>query len=70
MVVDFEARFPFGAPSLVACESLSIEGDFKFGRNVTCRGTVDLVNESGSQVASGIYWIRSESATQPVVVVR
>jgi UTP--glucose-1-phosphate uridylyltransferase len=50
MVSDFETRFPFGAPSLVSCESLSIEGDFKFGRNVVCRGEVKLVNKSGARV--------------------
>jgi UTP--glucose-1-phosphate uridylyltransferase len=50
MVTDFEARFPFGSPSLVSCESLSVDGDIKFGRNVTCRGTVNLLNESGTQV--------------------
>jgi UTP--glucose-1-phosphate uridylyltransferase len=50
MVSDFEARFPFGAPSLVECESLNIEGDFRFGTNVSCRGRVDLLNESGAQV--------------------
>ncbi len=50
MVADFEARFPFGPPSLVSCESLSVEGDVKFGRHVVCRSVVKLVNKSGAQV--------------------
>ncbi len=37
---DFERRFPAGAPSLVDCERLSLEGDVTFGRDVVVRGTV------------------------------
>src|SRR4051794_17591066 len=37
---DFETRFAAGAPSLVACERLTIEGDVAFGRNVVVRGAV------------------------------
>ena len=37
---DFEAHFPQGAPSLVACERLALEGDVTFGRDVVVRGTV------------------------------
>jgi UTP--glucose-1-phosphate uridylyltransferase len=36
---DFEARFPDGAPSLVACDRLTVEGDVVFGRGVVVRGT-------------------------------
>lgn len=50
MVSDFDARFPHGAPSLVACSSLDIRGDFKFGRNVVAKGEVRLVNEARHQV--------------------
>jgi UTP--glucose-1-phosphate uridylyltransferase len=39
---DFDARFPAGAPSLVACERLAVEGDVTFGREVVVRGTVKL----------------------------
>src|SRR3954447_20644983 len=38
---DFEERFPAGAPSVVGCERLSVEGDVRFGRGVV-RGTVRL----------------------------
>ena len=37
---DFDARFPAGAPSLVACERLAVEGDVTFGGGVVVRGTV------------------------------
>jgi UTP--glucose-1-phosphate uridylyltransferase len=37
---DFDARFPKGAPSLVACERLSVDGDVTFGADVVVRGTV------------------------------
>jgi UTP--glucose-1-phosphate uridylyltransferase len=39
---DFDARFPAGAPSLVACERLSVEGDVTFGAGVVVRGTVTV----------------------------
>jgi UTP--glucose-1-phosphate uridylyltransferase len=37
---DFDAHFPFGAPSLVECERLAVEGDVTFGREVVVRGAV------------------------------
>jgi UTP--glucose-1-phosphate uridylyltransferase len=39
---DFDARFPEGAPSLVACERLSVEGDVTFGAGVVVRGKVTV----------------------------
>jgi UTP--glucose-1-phosphate uridylyltransferase len=39
---DFDARFPAGAPSLVACERIAVEGDVKFGRDVVVRGVVTV----------------------------
>jgi UTP--glucose-1-phosphate uridylyltransferase len=39
---DFDARFPAGAPSLVGCERLAVEGDVTFGREVVVRGTVTV----------------------------
>ncbi len=39
---DFDARFPEGAPSLVACERLSVEDDVTFGAGVVVRGTVTV----------------------------
>jgi UTP--glucose-1-phosphate uridylyltransferase len=39
---DFDAHFPAGAPSLVGCERLAVEGDVTFGREVVVRGTVTV----------------------------
>ena len=49
-ITDLDARFPRGAPSLVGCQRLSVEGDFRFGRNVVCRGAVWLINDTNEQV--------------------
>ena len=37
---DFEPRFAAGAPSLVACERLDVDGDVVFGAGVVVRGRV------------------------------
>jgi UTP--glucose-1-phosphate uridylyltransferase len=50
LVKDFEARFPHGAPSLIQCEQLTVEGDVYFGRNVAISGQVTLSNKTGEQV--------------------
>lgn len=39
---EFEARFPHGAPSLIGCESLTVEGDVKFGKDVKIRGNAKV----------------------------
>lgn len=43
---DFRKRFPHGAPSLINCEELVIEGDFNFGKNVKLAGKNHLINKS------------------------
>jgi UTP--glucose-1-phosphate uridylyltransferase len=50
LINDLEARFPHGAPSLLACAQCCVEGDIKFGAEVRLRGKVRLVNRSGKQV--------------------
>jgi UTP--glucose-1-phosphate uridylyltransferase len=42
MLRDFEARFPGGAPSLVAAQRLEVRGDVTFTGPVTVRGSVTL----------------------------
>jgi UTP--glucose-1-phosphate uridylyltransferase len=49
-VRDFEERFPAGAPSLIACERLVVEGDVEFGRDVQVRGTVTVKNDGGERL--------------------
>ena len=39
LVNDFDARFPFGAPSLVDCDRLTVKGDWTFGRDVVVSGS-------------------------------
>jgi UTP--glucose-1-phosphate uridylyltransferase len=39
---DFDVRFPAGAPSLVSCRRLAVEGDVTFGREVVVRGSVTV----------------------------
>ncbi len=46
LLADFDARFPAGAPSLVACDALTVRGDVRFGRGVVVRGEV-VVGEPG-----------------------
>jgi len=46
-------RFPAGAPSLVECESLSVFGDVKFGKDVVITGRTSIINASGGQAFVG-----------------
>jgi UTP--glucose-1-phosphate uridylyltransferase len=39
---DFDERFAHGAPSLVRCERLAVEGDVTFGADVVVRGSVTV----------------------------
>jgi UTP--glucose-1-phosphate uridylyltransferase len=41
-LADFDERFPAGAPSLVDCERIAVEGDVRFGRGVVVRGRVKV----------------------------
>lgn len=43
-IADFELRFANGAPSLLQCDSLQIDGDIYFGANVRIEGDVHLRN--------------------------
>ena len=50
LIAEFDERFSEGAPSLVACERLSVEGDVRFGRGVVVRGRVTVRPEGGEQL--------------------
>jgi UTP--glucose-1-phosphate uridylyltransferase len=41
-LADFDERFPAGAPSLVDCERIAVEGDVRFGHGVVVRGRVKV----------------------------
>ncbi len=48
LVPQLEEHFPHGAPSLLHCASLRIDGDVRFGSGVQCRGQVHLQAEQGA----------------------
>jgi UTP--glucose-1-phosphate uridylyltransferase len=50
LLPDFEARFPAGAPSLVACERLAVAGDVLFGAGVVVRGAVTIEHSGDGQL--------------------
>jgi UTP--glucose-1-phosphate uridylyltransferase len=46
---DLDQRFAAGAPSLVECDELTIEGDVRFEKDVTIKGSVNIKNRQESQ---------------------
>ena len=63
LIEDMRERFPFGAPSLVHCTELRVEGNVYFGRNVTLQGKVHIVNDSQTPL-----WIADDSCLTDQVV--
>ncbi len=49
LIDDFNERFPDGAPSLLACESLEVKGDVRFEGDVVMAGRVTVKNTRTSQ---------------------
>ncbi|MFW6314912.1 MAG: UTP--glucose-1-phosphate uridylyltransferase [Desulfohalobiaceae bacterium] len=49
LVDQFEARFPYGPPSLLQCRYLQVKGDIMFEQDVICQAKVELINRSGQQ---------------------
>jgi UTP--glucose-1-phosphate uridylyltransferase len=50
LLPDFEARFPAGPPSLIACERLQVEGDVRFGAGVVVRGSVTVEHQGDGEL--------------------
>ena len=50
LVDQLAARFPKGTPSFLKCTRFIVEGDFLFGKNITCEGDVELINHSDQQI--------------------
>jgi UTP--glucose-1-phosphate uridylyltransferase len=63
LIDDMRARFPYGAPSLLACEELRVEGNVYFGRNVVVQGRVHIVNDSRRPL-----WIKDNTSLVDQVV--
>lgn len=40
LIADMRVRFPYGAPSLLRCGTLTVDGDVRFGRDVVVAGDV------------------------------
>ena len=51
LLADFESRFPAGPPSLIQADRLEVEGDVRFGANVTVRGRVHV--EGPAEIPDG-----------------
>ncbi|NJN84140.1 MAG: UTP--glucose-1-phosphate uridylyltransferase [Caldilineaceae bacterium] len=63
LIDDLRLRFPFGAPSLLRCTELRIEGDVRFGKGVVMIGKVHLINrdEQPICIADGTVLTGDES---------
>ena len=44
---QLDLHFPDGPPSLLQASSLTIKGEVFFGKNVVCKGDVEIINTSG-----------------------
>ncbi|MFT4084772.1 MAG: UTP--glucose-1-phosphate uridylyltransferase [Nocardioides sp.] len=53
LVADFDQRFPEGAPSLKQASSLTVSGDWTFGRGVRVVGDVKLGAQGAERVEPG-----------------
>jgi UTP--glucose-1-phosphate uridylyltransferase len=53
MIDDFDERFPKGPPSLINCDSLTVEGDVTFGAHVTLEGRVEVHARATTQIPDG-----------------
>lgn len=55
-IEDFDERFPYDVPSIAAASSVTVRGDWTFGRGVTFFGAAKLEDEGmPSYVPSGSY---------------
>ena len=46
---DLDRRFADGVPSLLECDELTVEGDVRFEKGVTIKGSIYIKNNQGSQ---------------------
>ncbi|HWJ82340.1 MAG TPA: UTP--glucose-1-phosphate uridylyltransferase [Nocardioides sp.] len=63
LVGEFDKRFPDGAPSLAKATSVTIDGDFTFGRDVQLVGEVRLESPAAERVPAGEVITGSEAAS-------
>ncbi len=48
---QLKKRFPYGAPSLIHCQSLRVDGNVYFGKGIVIKGDVGIVNASLSEIS-------------------
>ncbi len=53
LIDEFDRRFPFGPPSLCACDALTVEGDVTFGDRVVVRGSAVVVTSGAARIPDG-----------------
>ncbi len=55
LIEEMQMRFPYGAPSLLHCNSLRVDGDVTFGADVTVVGDVRVAADEGMalEIADG-----------------
>ncbi len=46
LINQLRQRFPHGAPSLIRCNELRVDGDIIFGRNVTVKGKIHIIHKN------------------------
>ncbi len=63
LIDEMRKRFPHGAPSLLDCTELRVEGDVYFGRDIVIRGKVRIVNQGVTP-----YWIADGAVLEDQVV--
>jgi UTP--glucose-1-phosphate uridylyltransferase len=54
----FDARFPSGAPSLLAADRLAVHGDVTFGAGVLVRGDVEIDTSEPLRIEDGAVLAR------------
>jgi len=53
LIDEFKRHFPRGAPSLVECEKLLVEGDVYFGDNVKIVGSKTIATDGTKTIPDG-----------------
>ncbi len=69
---QLQSRFPYGAPSLVDCISLDVQGDVRFGKDIRITGKVAIKNSAdhpmmiadGSHLAQDVHQADEQGLTQ------
>jgi len=62
-VTDLDLRFADPAPSLLHCDIFDVRGDFRFGHDIICKGSVALANDAAeAQIIPGGTILEGQNA--------